>query len=95
MDVSAQAQVWNLLKDLQNDFGLTYIFISHDLGVVKFVSDRIMVMNQGKIVEIGSADSIYNNPQQEYTRSLIQAIPKTNLEDIQARSHRATAARKK
>lgn len=95
LDVSVQAQVLNLLKDLQNDFGLTYIFISHDLGVVKFVSDRIMVMNQGKIVEIGSADSIYNNPQQEYTRSLIKAIPKTNLEDIQARSHRATAARQK
>ncbi|MGC1393837.1 MAG: ATP-binding cassette domain-containing protein, partial [Coleofasciculaceae cyanobacterium] len=95
LDVSVQAQVLNLLKDLQNDFGLTYIFISHDLGVVKFVSDRIMVMNQGKIVEIGSADSIYNNPQQEYTRSLIQAIPKTNLEDIQARSHRATATRQK
>lgn len=95
LDVSVQAQVLNLLKDLQNDFGLTYIFISHDLGVVKFVSDRIMVMNQGKIVEIDSADSIYNNPQQEYTRSLIQAIPKTNLEDIQARSHRATATRQK
>jgi peptide/nickel transport system ATP-binding protein len=92
LDVSVQAQVLNLLKDLQNDFGLTYIFISHDLGVVKFVSDRIMVMNQGKIAEIGSADSIYNNPQQEYTRSLIQAIPDTNLEDIQARvTHRATA----
>ena len=90
LDVSVQAQVLNLLKDLQNDFGLTYIFISHDLGVVKFISDRIMVMHQGKIVEIGSADSIYNNPQQEYTRSLIQAIPDTNLQDIQARSHRAT-----
>lgn len=92
LDVSVQAQVLNLLKDLQNDFGLTYIFISHDLGVVKFVSDRIMVMNQGKIVEIGSADSIYNNPQQEYTRSLIQAIPKTNLQDIQARSYRTSPA---
>jgi len=95
LDVSVQAQVLNLLKDLQNDFGLTYIFISHDLGVVKFVSDRIMVMHQGKIAEIGTADSIYNNPQQEYTRSLIQAIPDTNLEDIQARvSHRAAAAPK-
>jgi peptide/nickel transport system ATP-binding protein len=95
LDVSVQAQVLNLLKDLQNDFGLTYIFISHDLGVVKFVSDRIMVMNQGKIAEIGTADSIYNNPQQEYTRSLIQAIPDTSLEDIQARiTHRAAAAPK-
>lgn len=88
LDVSVQAQVLNLLKDLQNDFGLTYIFISHDLGVVKFVSDRIMVMNQGKIEEIGTADAIYNNPQREYTRSLIQAIPDTKLEDILARSQR-------
>ncbi len=88
LDVSVQAQVLNLLKDLQNDFGLTYIFISHDLGVVKFVSDRIMVMNQGKIEEIGTADAIYNDPQREYTRSLIQAIPDTKLEDILARSQR-------
>ncbi|HEY9633085.1 MAG TPA: ABC transporter ATP-binding protein [Coleofasciculaceae cyanobacterium] len=85
LDVSVQAQVLNLLKDLQKDFGLTYIFISHDLSVVKFVSDRIMVMNQGHIEEIGTADSIYNNPQQDYTRKLIQAIPDTKLEDIQAR----------
>ena len=77
LDVSVQAQVLNLLKDLQQDFGLTYIFISHDLSVVKFVSDRIMVMNQGRIEEIGPADSIYNNPQRDYTRSLIQAIPDT------------------
>src|ERR671932_351980 len=88
LDVSVQAQVLNLLKDLQNDFGLTYIFISHDLSVVKFVSDRIMVMNQGRIEEIGTADSIYNNPQRDYTRQLIQAIPDSNLEDIQARQLR-------
>jgi peptide/nickel transport system ATP-binding protein len=85
LDVSVQAQVLNLLKDLQQDFGLTYIFISHDLSVVKFVSDRIMVMNQGRIEEIGTADSIYNNPQRDYTRQLIQAIPDSNLEDIKAR----------
>ena len=83
--MSVQAQVLNLLKDLQQDFGLTYIFISHDLSVVKFVSDRIMVMNQGRIEEIGTADSIYNNPQRDYTRQLIQAIPDSNLEDIKAR----------
>jgi peptide/nickel transport system ATP-binding protein len=77
LDVSVQAQVLNLLKDLQQDFGLTYIFISHDLSVVKFVSDRIMVMNQGRIEEIGPAESIYNSPQRDYTRQLIQAIPKT------------------
>ncbi|MEP0885532.1 ABC transporter ATP-binding protein [Trichocoleus sp. ST-U3] len=95
LDVSVQAQVLNLLKDLQQDFGLTYIFISHDLSVVKFVSDRIMVMNHGRIEEIGSAESIYNSPRQEYTRQLIKAIPDTKLEDIHARQlSRATVAAK-
>jgi peptide/nickel transport system ATP-binding protein len=95
LDVSVQAQVLNLLKDLQQDFGLTYIFISHDLSVVKFVSDRIMVMNHGRIEEIGSAESIYNSPEQEYTRQLIKAIPDTKLEDIHARQlSRATVAAK-
>jgi peptide/nickel transport system ATP-binding protein len=93
LDVSVQAQVLNLLKDLQQDFGLTYIFISHDLSVVKFVSDRIMVMNQGRIEEIGPADSIYNDPQRNYTRVLIQAIPDTKLEDIQARQSRRAAVK--
>jgi peptide/nickel transport system ATP-binding protein len=88
LDVSVQAQVLNLLKDLQQDFGLTYIFISHDLSVVKFVSDRIMVMNKGKIEEIGPADSIYRHPEQDYTRQLIQAIPNTQLEEIQERQSR-------
>jgi peptide/nickel transport system ATP-binding protein len=76
LDVSVQAQVLNLLKELQAEFGLTYIFISHDLGVVKFMSDRIMVMNKGAIVELDTAESIYTNPQQEYTQKLISAIPK-------------------
>lgn len=75
LDVSVQAQVLNLLKELQQDFNLTYLFISHDLGVVKFMSDRIMVMNQGKIEEIGSAENIYRHPQQDYTKQLIAAIP--------------------
>jgi peptide/nickel transport system ATP-binding protein len=75
LDVSVQAQVLNLLKELQQDFNLTYLFISHDLGVVKFMSDRIMVMNQGKIEEIGSAENIYRHPQRDYTRQLISAIP--------------------
>ncbi len=75
LDVSVQAQVLNLLKELQQEFNLTYIFISHDLNVVKFMSDRILVMNQGQIVEQGAAESIYRAPQQEYTRRLIAAIP--------------------
>ncbi|MEM9804079.1 MAG: ABC transporter ATP-binding protein [Cyanobacteria bacterium P01_D01_bin.56] len=83
LDVSVQAQVLNLLKELQAEFGLTYVFISHDLGVVKFMSDRIMVMNQGKLEELGPADEIYNNPQQDYTKQLISAIPAGTLERIQ------------
>jgi peptide/nickel transport system ATP-binding protein len=74
LDVSVQAQVLNLLKELQSEFNLTYIFISHDLSVVKFISDRIMVMNQGKIEEIGAAESVFNAPKREYTHQLIQAI---------------------
>jgi peptide/nickel transport system ATP-binding protein len=75
LDVSVQAQVLNLLKELQKDFNLTYLFISHDLSVVKFMSDRIMVMNQGKIEEIGPAENIYRHPQRDYTQQLIAAIP--------------------
>ncbi|MEG4204914.1 ABC transporter ATP-binding protein [Microcoleus sp. Pol7_A1] len=82
LDVSVQAQVLNLLKELQTEFGLTYIFISHDLSVVKFMSDRAIVMNKGKIEEIGTAERIYRQPQQAYTRQLIAAIPAGNLERI-------------
>ncbi|MBE9125761.1 ABC transporter ATP-binding protein, partial [Coleofasciculus sp. LEGE 07081] len=84
LDVSVQAQVLNLLKELQDEFNLTYIFISHDLSVVKFMSDRIMVMNQGKIEEIGTAESIYREPETDYTRQLIASIPTGSLERIQA-----------
>lgn len=75
LDVSVQARVLNLLNDLKEEFGLTYIFISHDLNVVKYMSDRIMVMKDGKIVEIGTADEVYNFPKQTYTKQLIAAIP--------------------
>ena len=75
LDVSVQAQVLNLLRELQQEMGLTYIFISHDLAVVKHISDRMMVMNKGKIEEIGFPDDIYNNPKAEYTKKLIAAIP--------------------
>jgi len=76
LDVSVQAQVLNLLNQLKYEYGFTFIFISHDLSVVKFMSDRMMVMKQGKIEEIGDADAIYANPKTEYTRQLIAAIPK-------------------
>ena len=85
LDVSVQAQVLNLLKELQADFQLTYIFISHDLSVVKFLSDRILVMNQGKIVESGTSDSIYLEPKEEYTQKLIAAIPTGSPERIRNR----------
>lgn len=75
LDVSVQAQVLNLLNDLKREFGFTYIFISHDLSVVKYMSDRILIMKSGKIVEEGEADSVYKSPSQEYTRQLIEAIP--------------------
>ncbi|GIV29393.1 MAG: ABC transporter ATP-binding protein [Bacteroidia bacterium] len=76
LDVSVQAQILNLLNDLKKEFKLTYIFISHDLSVVRFMSDRIAVMNKGCIEEIGDADQIYFNPQSEYTKKLISSIPK-------------------
>ena len=76
LDVSVQAQVLNLLNELKRDFGFTYIFISHDLSVVKFMSDRMMVMKEGKIVELGDADDVCNNPKTDYTVKLISAIPK-------------------
>jgi peptide/nickel transport system ATP-binding protein len=84
LDVSVQAQVLNLLNDLKREFKFTYIFISHDLSVVKFMSDRMVVMNKGKIEEMGDADSVYLNPQTEYTKRLINSIPKGQLTDIKA-----------
>ena len=75
LDVSVQAQVLNLLNDLKHEFGLTYIFISHDLSVVKFMSDRMMVMKDGQVLEEGEADAVYEHPKSDYTRALIGAIP--------------------
>jgi peptide/nickel transport system ATP-binding protein len=76
LDVSVQAQVLNLLIDLRQKMQFTCIFISHDLSVVKFISDRMVVMNKGKIEEMGAADAIYRHPQRDYTKRLIAAIPK-------------------
>ena len=76
LDISVQAQVLNLLNELKENFGFTYIFISHDLAVVKYMSDQVMVMNQGKIEEIADADDLYAHPKSAYTKKLIDAIPK-------------------
>jgi peptide/nickel transport system ATP-binding protein len=76
LDVSVQAQVLNLLQDLQDEFGMSYIFISHDLAVVKYMSDQVMVMSEGDVVEMASSDDIYLHPRQEYTKKLLSSIPK-------------------
>jgi len=76
LDVSVQAQVLNLLQDLQDEFKMSYIFISHDLAVVKYISDQVMVMNQGEIVEMANSDDIYRNPRHPYTQKLLASIPK-------------------
>ena len=75
LDVSIQAQILNLLKDLQRDFGLSYLFIAHDLAVVRTMSDRMAVMNKGQVVETGPADVVYTNPQDDYTKALLAAVP--------------------
>lgn len=82
LDVSVQAQVLNLLNDLKKEFKFTYIFISHDLSVIKFMADRIFVMNAGRLVEMGYPDALFDRPKEEYTRKLISAIPKGDIEDI-------------
>ncbi|HTN21352.1 MAG TPA: ABC transporter ATP-binding protein [Pelobium sp.] len=84
LDVSVQAQILNLLKDLQSEFKLTYIFISHDMAVVKHLADKMMVMNKGKIEEIGYPEDIYNHPQKAYTQSLVNSIPKGISSKIQS-----------
>ncbi len=92
LDVSVQAQVLNLLKDLQRTRSLTYIFISHDLSVVKFMADMMAVMNAGKIVEFGPSEAIYADPQEAYTRRLIDATPKDDLDHIRRRQREREAS---
>ena len=91
LDVSIQAQILNLLKDLQRDFALTYLFIAHDLAVVRSMSDRIAVMNKGQLVEIGPAEEVYTNPQDDYTKALLSAVP---IPDPRAMKERKAARRK-
>jgi oligopeptide transport system ATP-binding protein len=85
LDVSIQAQILNLLKDLQRDLGLTYLFIAHDLAVVRSMSDAIAVMHDGRIVEQGPAEDVYTNPQSDYTRALLAAVPVPDPERMRAR----------
>ena len=87
LDVSVQAQVLNLLNELKKELGLTYIFISHDLSVVKYMSDRMVVMQKGKIEEMGDADKIYSKPETNYTKKLIDAIPEGKLEDLKKKTN--------
>ena len=92
LDVSIQAQVLNLMLDLQEEFRLAYLFISHDLSVVRHIADEVMVMYLGDVVEQGSRDAVFGDPQHAYTRSLFAATPRADVEHIKARlARRATA----
>ena len=93
LDLSVQAQVLNLLADLQDEFELTYVFVSHDLSVVRYIADEVMVISQGEAVEQGSREALFANPQHPYTRSLFAATPVTDVEAIRARVARRKAAR--
>jgi oligopeptide transport system ATP-binding protein len=92
LDVSIQAQIVNLLDDLQDEFGLTYLFVAHDIGVVRHISDRIAVMNEGKIVEQGSADQVCESPTDPYTKKLLSAVPVPDPRESRARRQRAASA---
>jgi oligopeptide transport system ATP-binding protein len=92
LDVSIQAQIINLLDDLQDELGLTYVFVAHDIGVVRHISDRIAVMHNGKIVEQGTADQVCEHPKDAYTKKLLAAVPIPDPRESRARRERAAAA---
>ncbi|WP_068316642.1 dipeptide ABC transporter ATP-binding protein [Polycladidibacter hongkongensis] len=85
LDLSVQAQILNLLADLQEEFNLTYLFISHDLSVVRYIADKVMVMYFGEVVEYGTRDAVFENPQHDYTKTLFNATPRADVEHIKAR----------
>ncbi|GHA20660.1 peptide ABC transporter ATP-binding protein [Devosia pacifica] len=85
LDLSVQAQILNLLADLQDEFELTYVFISHDLSVVRYIADEVLVMYFGEVVEYGSRDAVFGDPQHEYTKTLFAATPRADVESIRAR----------
>lgn len=93
LDLSVQAQVLNLLADLQEEFGLTYVFISHDLSVVRYIADEVMVMYFGEVVEYGAREDVFSNPQHDYTKKLFAATPRADVDAIRARVEARAAAR--
>ncbi|MBP2562651.1 dipeptide transport system ATP-binding protein [Neorhizobium galegae] len=92
LDLSVQAQVLNLLADLQDEFNLTYVFISHDLSVVRYIADEVMVMYFGEAVEYGTREEVFSDPKHDYTRTLFKATPKADIESIRARIAKKKAA---
>jgi oligopeptide transport system ATP-binding protein len=92
LDVSIQAQIINLLDDLQDELGLTYLFVAHDIGVVRHISDRIAVMHNGKLVETGTADQVCEHPTDAYTRQLLASVPIPDPRESRARRQRAASA---
>ncbi|QND53854.1 dipeptide ABC transporter ATP-binding protein [Phyllobacterium sp. 628] len=92
LDLSVQAQVLNLLADLQDEFNLTYVFISHDLSVVRYIADEVMVMYYGEVVEYGTREEVFSNPQHSYTKTLFAATPKSDVASIKARLEKKKAA---
>lgn len=93
LDLSVQAQILNLLADLQDEFALTYVFVSHDLSVVRYIADEVMVMYFGEVVERGTREAVFESPQHPYTKALLAAMPRTDVSSIRARLAAKAAAR--